>query len=217
MAGFYDQDDPIWGAHGLSRGWPEYGPLPPPSNYDPSGMPYPQAGTPATAGMKPVPGVDPHLNYLDPTGAPAIGTQRLQEVGPMFTMGNYGPGRMGRYGAGPTTSVGMSMGKPLGLVGPSRVGGGPGFGDLFASAYQGGPSMTADFAPPDPAEGGMAGGGLHPLQKALLAMGLVQGAGDIAGGIYDRREERKRREEDEERRKSAGDVFGRALSQAWAG
>lgn len=114
---------------------------------------------------------------------------------------NRGPSMGPMYGPGALSGVGPNA---LSQVGTNRI---TGFGDAFSKAMGSSPGAGGFLPQQQPGKDG-----LHPLQKALLAMGVLQMGGEMIGGVQDRREERRRREEEEEERKRNGEMFGEALT-----
>jgi len=241
---FYDENDPVWGTPGRSWNLATQVPAYSPGglvtskaksdeiqqNYRNTRDAFNDArpsklhkfwnavtGQPAPPDSGPWQGPDemtgPNYSATSPN-APAIGANRLSEVGPMYTNKAYGSGRMNRYGMGQQTAPGMTMDMPLGHLAPSRVG-------IGRSLMGGGMEQRSGgggFLPPSGSGGrgaiGRVLGGVGDFvsENPKVTAALVGTGADIYTSIQDRREREREREREEERQRQRGRVFGEALN-----
>lgn len=209
---FYDENDPTWGTGGQTRSRATTTP-----GYRPDGMPmtpeyYRSRGSSITP------------NYSDPNAAPAVGTQRLSEVGPAYTSTAYGTGRMNRYGMGGMSAPGMSLGSPMGHLAPNRFAsalGGMARAPGMSFGYQSDPWMDGPgkgdnkpglgAAPGTAPRGDELGEGLSTLEKIYMGTAIAGGIADIYGGIQEGRRADREYEDEQENQKRKSRLFADAL------
>lgn len=227
--GFYDEDDPIWGTGSGSRVVPPRG-VPgavKPDAYGRGGLPITpeevdrRRRTMAQSAVKNRTTVPQFLtpDYSNAPNAPAIGMNRLSEVGPMYSNRSSGMGRMNRYGMGGMSAPGMAMDLPLGHLAPSRVG--------IGRALSGGEEPMALgetrngrgplFGEPLPERGRgvigrvLGGVGNFVSENPEVTAALVGTGADIWSSIEDRKERERERQMEEERARRRSRAFGAAL------
>lgn len=197
--GFYNQGDPFY--RGPARGFDASRVAP----WQPNGMPTtPDQAQRFQDVTKKATGVNLGApNYLDTRGGPEIGPANLRERGPMFTMGQYGPGRMDRYGMQATMG-----GTGMGMMGPQGGLTAPKFGQMFAGERPDRPGAFADFGA---GQRGAGQRGLGWMEKLSLGVGAAGGAMDIIGSMQDRKREDEERERERERMAKWSEILGGAM------